>query len=554
MSLQLTVDYTVPEQTARVAQAAFPKGTLCLQLYDHLGVIFQDQDFADVFPGRGQPAKAPFRLALVTVLPYVEGLSDRQAANAVRSRMDWKYLLCLELEDPGFDFSVLCEFRDRLLNGGIEHRLLEQLLAILKAHKLVKGRVRARTDSTHVVAAVRQMNRLELVIETVRATLNVLATVMPEWVRHTIPTDWVERYGARAENFRLPEDESQRIAYAEQVGGDGYRLLEALWSESAPTWLREVPAVKILRQIWIHHFIPVDGGGARWRKSGELPPGALHINSPYDAEARYSKKRDKAWLGYKIHMTESCDEVLPHLITQVQTTSAVVGDNDAIPAIHETLEAAELLPDTHLVDTGYMNANNLVESRKTYGVDLFGPVAGNYQRQYREGHGFDLSQFTIDWQTQRVTCPNGKVSPVLRPMRDRHGHEVLHTMFERNDCSPCKDRSRCTSSAARRRTITVRPQPLHEALNTARERQKTDDFKEQYKQRAGIEGTMSQGVRAFGLRRSRYCGLAKTRLQHIAIAVAVNFVRLGAWFDGIKPGATRQSAFVKAMAPVLASV
>jgi transposase len=110
MSLQPTQTYIVPEQTARVAKAAFPKGTLCLQLYDHLGTIFQDQDFADLFPRRGQPAAAPFRLALVTVLQFVEGLSDRAAAEAVRGRLDWKYLLCLELEDPGFDHSVLAQY------------------------------------------------------------------------------------------------------------------------------------------------------------------------------------------------------------------------------------------------------------------------------------------------------------------------------------------------------------------------------------------------------------------------------------------------------------
>lgn len=135
MSLHPTAAYVVPEQTARVAKAVFLKGALYLQLYDHLGTIFQDQDFADLFPRHGQPAKALFRLALVTLLQYVEGLSDPGAANAVRGRIDWKYLLCLELQDSGFDFSVLCEFRDRLLSGGKERRLLEKLLAILKAHK-----------------------------------------------------------------------------------------------------------------------------------------------------------------------------------------------------------------------------------------------------------------------------------------------------------------------------------------------------------------------------------------------------------------------------------
>ena len=552
MSLQPTVEYTVPSQTARVAKAAFPKSTLCLQIYDQLGTIFQDQDFAEGFAKRGQPAAAPFRLALVTVLQYVEGLSDRQAADAVRSRLDWKYLLCLDLEDAGFDYSVLCEFRGRLLNGGLETRLLEKLLDLLKARQVVKGRVRARTDSTHVVAAVREMNRLELVVETIRATLNVLATVLPEWVQQTLPTAWIERYGPRAENYRLPAEASQRIAYAEQVGRDGNVLLDALWSAQAPTWLREMPAVEILRRVWIYHFIPGDGGGTRWRERSDLPPSALHISSPYDAEAHYSKKRDTSWLGYKVHVTESCDEILPNLIMQVHTTASVVADNEVLPVIHRKLQQVDLLPDTHFVDSGYVEAKHLVDSRERYGVDLFGPVQVNRHRQRREGHGFAVAHFHIDWDTQRVTCPAGHVSPPLHPMTDSRGHEVLHTLFRRHDCGLCQARPRCTSSVSRQRAITVKPKPLYDALNAARERQETDAFKEQYKKRAGVEGTISQGVRAFELRRTRYRGYAKTGLPHIAMAVAINLVRLGAWFSGIPSGTTRQSAFVKVMEPVLA--
>ena len=120
MSLQPNTVYLVPEQTALVARAAFPRSSLCMRLYDHLGIIFQDQDFLSLFPERGQPGQSPFRLALITVLQFIENLPDRAAADAVRGRIDWKYLLCLELDDPGFDHSVLCEFRTRLLESGAE--------------------------------------------------------------------------------------------------------------------------------------------------------------------------------------------------------------------------------------------------------------------------------------------------------------------------------------------------------------------------------------------------------------------------------------------------
>ena len=552
MSLQPIVDYRVPTQTARVAKAAFPKGALCLQIYDQLGTIFHDQDFVDVFPRRGQPAKAAFRLALVTILQYVEGLSDRQAANAVRSRMDWKYLLCLELEDPGFDHSVLCEFRDRLLDGGFEHQLLDKLLDVLKAHQLVKARVRARTDSTQVVAAVREMNRLERVVETLRAALNALATVQPDWVQEVIPVEWVEHDGLRAEDHRLPQEQAKRLAYAETVGQDGASLLQLLWSERVPFWLREIPAVEILRQVWVQNFMATHGETIGWREPGNRPPASRTINSPYDPEAHYGKKRDKAWLGYKVHITESCDEGLPHVITHIHTTAAATGDNDALPAIHQALETTALLPDTHLVDTGYVEAKRVVESRDEFGVDLYGPIPTDHRWQAQKGAGFDRSYFEVDWQTQQVTCPNGKLSSRLRPGVDRRGNEVVKAAFRRDDCSVCEDLLQCTSSADRRRIVTLKPQPLYEALTAARARQQTEVFKEQYKKRAGIEGSLSQGVRAFELRRSRYWGQAKTGLQHIAIAAAMNLVRLGAWFAGEKPEQTRQSAFVRVMAPLMA--
>ena len=155
MSLKPFSACVVPERTASVARRAFPAGSLCIRIFDELGTIFQDQDFADLYSQHGQPGQPPFRLALVTVLQFIEGLSDRGAADAVRGRIDWKYLLCLELDDPGFDHSVLCEFRARLLEGGAERILFDKILSALRDKKLVKSRTRQRTDSTQVLASAR---------------------------------------------------------------------------------------------------------------------------------------------------------------------------------------------------------------------------------------------------------------------------------------------------------------------------------------------------------------------------------------------------------------
>ncbi|HEY9661850.1 MAG TPA: transposase, partial [Allocoleopsis sp.] len=386
MSLQPEIAYTVPEQTARIAKAAFPKSTLCMKIYDHLGTIFRDHDFVDIFPQRGQPAQSPFRLALITILQFIEGLSDRAAADAVRGRIDWKYLLCLEIDDAGFDFSILSEFRARLLDNGIEQRLLNNLLVVLREKKLVKARGRQRTDSTHILAAIRNLNRLERVGETLRAALNALATIVPEWVRGNVPIEWVERYGHRIEAYRLPESEQQRAEYASQVGADGHQLLDRIYGDQQFQWLRKVPAIETLRLVWLYNYEIVDGG-YQFRDKNSIPPSSLNIQSPYDPQAHYGRKRSTTWVGYKVHITETCDEELPEIITNVHTEKALTGDNDAIPEIHKSLALSQLLPTKHVVDTGYVEAKRIVESQNEYCVDLFGPAPGNRFWQSQQGTG-----------------------------------------------------------------------------------------------------------------------------------------------------------------------
>src|SRR4051794_22009094 len=248
MSLRAKDEHPIPEATRRVARAAFPKGALAMRLADRLGAIYHDKEFAALFPPRGQPALSPGRLALVTVLQFAEGLSDRQAADAVRGRIDWKYALGLELTDPGFDHTVLSEFRTRLVAGEAASLLLDTLLARVRELKLLRPRGRQRTDSTHVLAAVRTLNRLERVGETLRAALNELAAVAPDWLRRVAPKDWYGRYAHRVEDGRLPRAEAEREAYARTVGGDGFALLDLLHGPDAPEELRSLPTGGGLRR------------------------------------------------------------------------------------------------------------------------------------------------------------------------------------------------------------------------------------------------------------------------------------------------------------------
>jgi len=249
MSLHSQPVPPVPIETARVAHAAFPDGNLYLQMRDELGPLFSDELFTPLFPTRGQPAEAPWRLALVTIFQFAEHLSDRQASDAVGSRIDWKYALSLDLTDSRFDNSVLCEFRSRLIEGEAERLLFERLLEWCRTRKLLKPRGKQRTDSTHILAAIRALNRLQCAIETLRSALNSLAVVAPEWLRLHSQPEWVERYSPRGPDVRLPNGQEQRQEFAELIGRDGEALLSAIYMEEALTWLGEIPAVETLRRV-----------------------------------------------------------------------------------------------------------------------------------------------------------------------------------------------------------------------------------------------------------------------------------------------------------------
>ena len=409
MSLHSQVHFSVPEETQRVARAAFPKGNLCIRIGDQLGLLYSDAQFADLFPTRGQPAASPARLALISVLQYVEDLSDRQAADAVRARIDWKYALGLELTDPGFDHTVLSEFRTRLVNGQAELQLLDTLLKRCRELGLIRERGRQRTDSTHVLAAVRVLNRLERVGETLRAALNELAVIVPEWLQALSPPEWYERYARRVENYRLPKTDVARQDLARVIAADGERLLAAVDAATDRPVLVQLPAVVTLRRVWAEQYMGAPGQLC-WREVKDIPSPAGLISSPYDVEARYSTKRDVKWVGYKAHVTETCDEDRPHLIVNVETTPATTPDDNMVEVVHVSEKERDLLPGEHLVDKGYTDAQILVNSPRDYGVTIIGPVAEDPGWQARAGTGFDKGNFAVDWDREVVTCPAGKKS------------------------------------------------------------------------------------------------------------------------------------------------
>ncbi len=541
----------IPAETVRVARAAYPKGSLAMRLRDELGGIYRDEHFVALFPSRGQPAEAPWRLALVLVLQYVDGLTDRQAADAVRGRIDWKYALGLELTDPGIDASVLSEFRARVVAGGAEALLLEALLELCKQRGWLKAGGKQRTDATHVLARARSLSNLECVGETLRAVLNDLAQVDADWLARQISAEWLERYGHRVENYRLPKAESQRRALAEQIGADGLQLLSALEQAGTPAELQQVQSVQLLRQVWQQYY-EVSEGQARWRAGPQAQQDEGVIRSPYDPEARCGQKREIVWMGFKVHLTETCQtqpveaaqdqerRAAPQLIVQVQTTLANVQDVEVTATIQHELARVDLLPDEQATDTGYIDADLLVSSQRDYGIRLLGPVLADTSWQAKAGKGFDLAHFQVDWQGQQVICPQGQ-----RSSRWSVCPERIEVEFARQTCGGCPCRTDCTRAQFTGRVVHLRPQAAYEALQARRAEQQTLEFRQQYATRAGIEGTHSQGVRRMGLRRARYEGLQKTHFQHVLTAVAINLVRIDAWLVGKSPGSTYQSPLAR---------
>jgi len=542
MSLPPRTIAPVPEETAQVARAAFPKGNGYMQMRDELGNIYSDDGFADLYPQDGQPAVRPWRLALVTVMQFAENLSDRQAADAVRDRIAWKYALSLKLTDPGFDYSVLSEFRQRLLAHDAGQRLLDEMLAVFKTKGYVKAGGQQRSDSTHVLAAVRELNRLENVGTTLRHALNSLAIVAPDWLEAQVSVDWFDRYGPRFEQYRLPKRRSEQLELAETIGQDGLHILTAINTAADRPWLRDIPAVETLRQVWVQQFW-CNHDQVHLRDVQDMPPVGAWIRSPFDVEARYCTKRQTGWVGYKVHFTETCAADEPSLITQITTTVATVQDCQVTSEIQDRLADLDLLPSEQLVDAGYVDAERLLYSQSKHEIDLVGPAGQDTTWQAQAEDGLDQTCFTIDWDRQQAICPAGQSSVAWLNARSPRDTPVIRVNFAPEQCQSCALRSRCTKG--KRRGLTLRPREQYQVLQAARQREQTSAFKEKYRKRAGVEGTISQADRIGGLRRSRYRGLEKTHLQNVAIASAVNLSRILNWLNDVPPASTRKSRFAK---------
>jgi transposase len=560
----------IPEQTVRVARAAFPRGTLAMRVRDRLGEVFADEPFTGAFGVRGAPGLSAALLSLVSVLQFTENLTDRQAAAMAVRAIDWKYALGMELTDTGFDHSVLSKFRARLAGHGMERVVFDRLLDYYKTAGLIAAGGKQRTDSTHVISAVRDLNRLELAGESVRAALEALAVAAPEWLAGAIDVaEFAHRYGPRIDSWRMSASQTERDRLAVVFGRDALTVCRAVRSGTAPAWLPELPAVELLRRMLVQTYcVYTDGRGRevivkRDPDKHGVPPGRTRLASPYDPDARWAAKgEDLFWLGYKVHLTETCHApseaeaeaeaeagdreavtVLPNLITDVHTTDATVPDVAATAGIWQRLAERAISPREHYLDSGYPSAD-LVTAAAQDGITMITPLLADHSHQARAGEGFDKSAFTVDWKARQVRCPAGRTSAHWNPVR-QHDRDAIVITFSERVCRPCRFQQQCTTSRRSRRTLTLRPRELHEAVTAARAEQKTRTWQHKYALRAGVEATINQALDRTGIRHARYRGLPKVRLQHAFSATALNMIRLDAYWTAQPFNPTRNSQLTR---------
>jgi hypothetical protein len=310
----------------------------------------------------------------------------------------------------------------------------------------------------------------------------------------------------------------------------------------------------VLRRVWARHSARAGtgsgdntigdghaGGHVQLRPAQGRGPGD-RVESPYDTEARFRAKAGTNWTGYMVHLTETCDQGRPHLVVHADTTPANVHEAMRTEPIHDALAAKGLAPSEHLADAGYISAGLIVTAREQYRIDLVGPARPDQSWQNQAEGAFRTTDFMVNWDRQVVRCPEGCESVSWGEYKSKaSGRLTIKVGFSTADCHSCPSRSRCTRMASRR--LGLLPRPEYEAIAAARARLETKAGRRLYRQRQGIEGTISQSVRAFGLRRARYCGLAKVSLQSMATAAAINLDRLGAWFAERPLAPTRTSRF-----------
>lgn len=529
MSLKPQPSRPMPEDLARLGAILLPTDSPYRLIGDQLYALYDNAAFADLYHAEGKPALPPVDLLFVLALQGLENLGDRAAADAVRLRLDWKYALHLPLDYAGFDFSVLSDFRARLLTHRASARLFDTLLSQFRELGLLKRRGRQRTDSLAVLSRVHLLTRIELVAETLRLAIRAVVRTDPTWAKSTLPPAWEEFYGQRLVAERLSEAERSRLQT--ETGRDGQWLLERVADPSSPAALTSLSEVEVLRTVWAQQYELREQQLVLRELRGY--DGTAQVQSPHDPQARWSKKGGQTWVGDKLQLSETDDDGMPHLITDIALTSSVEGDTTALGEIAQRQALRDVLPSQRYVDQGYVSGGTLTASARR-GEDLIGPApTSDPSPQARLVDGLTQEHFQIDLEALLASCPAGATA-----VGRQHKDGTIGFDFDRGGCEGCSLRPRCCTGKGGRR---LRISPGHTALVAARARQETEAFKSAYRaHRGGVEGCLSALVRGHGMRVNRYIGRAKNELRALFVGAAVNLRRAAGWLAGKRPQVRRQ--------------
>ena len=476
----------------------------------------------------GRPAIEPVVMAGVTLLQFMEKVSDRRAVELVRMHLGWKFAMDLEVTYEGFHATSLVSFRERLLEGQAERVVLDAVLDRLRQAGLVRKRSKQRLDSTHVLGWVSAMSRLEVVRETLRLALGAMDRVgaAPDWA------DWgvvKERYRGAPSDWRHVSREELRRRF-EQAGVDAARLIA--WEGPGSDAWRETEAAGVLQRVFVEQYEAVDGvvKGRSKESSGT-------VQNPHDPDAQWATKNAKdkrGWVGYKAQVVETVPETAgpkpageptDQFVTEVTTTEAIASDLDGMERALTAQEShGQERPSELFVDAAYVSDDTLAESAER-GTELVGPARPCPTHK----GGLSVERFDVDVSNRRAVCPAGKTSTQCSFIHDSHQGNAYYRFEWGAACDACALRGSCTTSKSGRRSVCVGEH--HDRLQARRREMKTEAFRKRMHQRNAIEGTISELTR-LGLRRTRYRGLAKTTLANDVLAAACNvrrWLRLLAW-------------------------
>ncbi len=471
--------------------------------------------------GNGRPAEEPTRMLAVLLLQFMEGLPDRKATEACTYDLRWKMALWMEADEPAFHPTSLVKFRQRLLDHDLAHIGFDAVLQAMRKAGYLKARKAQRLDSTHVVGQVSRMSRLECIRQTIRLALEALAEV-PDIARPDLWPVWWERYVESETDFRAEVETLKRKMT--QSGQDARLLLG--WIDTLAEPVKTLKAVELVRRVYEENFRENDDQVEQTRCQ---PPGAVH--NPHDPDAQWSAKgsipgKTKEWVGYKTQVAETLPSGEPGrkeptdaVITAIVAQPAITSDHGSIKVVEEEWNRVDMeKPKELYVDGGYTSGEVLAEAAREE-REVHGPI----QAAPQKGNRLSAEAFDVDIDRRVTVCPAGHASTNCSRLEEATGKVNFRFEWNNSLCQACPLRERCLGATANHRTLLVGQ--FHPYTQARRREMKTDDFKQRMHKRNGVEGTISELKRGYGLRRCRYRGLIKTSLQNYLIGAACNIKR-----------------------------